>query len=195
MKSTWFFLMALALSAGSLLFFNSCKKEDSSPNNVTKVDTAVLSVNFSANSPFAFFSFKKGGTVSNSDSASNKWDFGLRLTTFIVNSNASGPGNAGVILQNGIMDDITSIPASGYAYDTAAGHPAIVDGSWYNYDMNTHSFLPKPGKVFIFRTADDHYAKMEILEATYAPFTGPVPTIINYKLRFLYQPNSSSSFK
>lgn len=59
MKSTRFFLMTLTLSAGSLLFFSSCKKENSSPNNVTKVDTAVLAVNFSANSPFTFFSFKK----------------------------------------------------------------------------------------------------------------------------------------
>ena len=141
----------------------------------------------------SFFSFKNGA-VNNADSASNKWDFGLRLTTFLVNSNASGPGSAGVIMQDGIFDNITSAPAGGYAYDTAAAKLAIKDGSWYNYNVTTHVFTPIPGKVFIFRTADNHYAKMEILEATYEPFVGPVPQKIDYKIRFAYQANTTTSF-
>ncbi|MCC7401336.1 MAG: HmuY family protein [Chitinophagaceae bacterium] len=194
MKTKFIPLLMIFTAASGLLFFSSCKKDNSSAVKTTNVDTAVLAVNFSSNSPFAFFSFKNKTVVNNSDSATGKWDFGLRLTTFLVNSNASGPGNAGVILQNGIFDNITSAPASGYAYDTAAGHLAITDGTWYSYNMNTHSFLPNPGKVFIFRTADNHYAKMEILEAVYEPFTGPVPKIINYKLRFVYQPNGTLNF-
>jgi hypothetical protein len=118
----------------------------------------------------------------------------LRLTTFLVNSNASGPGNAGVIMQDGIFDNIGSAPASGYAYDTTAGKLAIKDGSWYNYNITTHVFIPIPGKVFIFRTADNHYAKMEILEANYEPFVGPVPQKIDYKVRFVYQGNGTANF-
>ena len=39
-----------------------------------------------------------------------------------------------------------------------------------------------------------HYAKMEILEVTYEPFTGPVPQKLDYKVRFMYQGNGSASF-
>jgi hypothetical protein len=187
----------LALITGTVLtgiiLLSSCQKSDNIIAPL-KADTSVVVVNFSTSSPYAFFSFKNKTIVSNSDSATNNWDFGLRLTTFLVNSNASGPGNAGVIMQDGIFDNITSAPATGYAYDTASNKFAIKDGSWYTYNITTHAFAPIPGKVFIFRTADGHYAKMEILEVTYEPFVGPVPVKIDYKIRFMYQANGSTSF-
>jgi len=193
MKRQFFSLMTTALLTG-IIFLSSCKKNknDIASQPVT-ADTAIVIVNFSPSSPYSFFSFKNGA-VSNADSVTNKWDFGLRLTTFLVNSNASGPGNAGVIIQDGVFDNINSAPASGYAYDTTAAKLAIKDGSWYNYNITTHTFTPIPGKVFIFRTADNHYAKMEVLEANYEPFTGMVPDKIDYKIRFAYQANGTSGF-
>jgi hypothetical protein len=177
----------------ALIFFSSCKKDSVVANQPVKADTAIVVVNFNPSGAYSFFSFKNG-TVANTDSASNKWDFGLRLTTFIINSNSSGPGNAGVIMQDGLFDNITAAPTSGYAYDTASAKLAIKDGSWYNYNITTHVFTPIPGKVFVFRTADNHYAKMEILQANYEPFVGPVPQKIDYKIRFAYQPNASLNF-
>jgi HmuY protein len=176
-----------------IISLTSCKKDNNSTNQPVTADTAIVVVNFSMASHYSFFSFKNG-TVATTDSATNKWDFALRLTTFLVNSNASGPGNAGAILQDGLFDNISSAPATGYAYDTTSGKLAIKDGSWYNYDINTHVFNPKPGKVFIFRTADNHYAKMEILEVTYEPFTGMMPDKIDYKIRFAYQSNGTVDF-
>jgi hypothetical protein len=192
MKKGIIALLTVAVSTG-LIFFTSCQKS----NDIVaplKADTTVVAVNFSAANPYVFFSFKNNAIVANTDSASNKWDFGLRLTTFLVNSNASGPGNAGVIMQNGIFENITAAPTTGYAYDTTATQLAIKDGSWYNYNVTTHAFIPIPGKIFIFRTADGHYAKMEILEAVYEPFNGYVPNKIDYKIRFMYQPNGSVNF-
>lgn len=191
---TRFIFPVMAVTLSGVIFFTSCKKDNG--NNIVAViaDTATVPVNFSSSSPYAFFSFKNNSIVSNSDSATAKWDFGLRLTTFLVNSNASGPGNAGVILQNGLFDNIAVAPTTGYAYDTTSSKLAITDGSWYNYDINTHVFTPSPGKVFVFRTADGHYAKMEILNVTYEPFTGPVPQVIDYKIRFVYQSNGSVNF-
>ena len=124
----------------------SCKKSNDNSSQPVTADTAIVVVNFSTapSSPYSFFSFKNG-VVSSTDSASNKWDFALRLTTFLVNSNASGPGNAGAILQDGIFDNISSAPLTGYAYDTTSGKLAIKDGSWYNYDINTHAFNPIAG--------------------------------------------------
>ena len=192
MKWKFIPLMTVTLLTGAI-FFISCKKDKVVTTQPVTADTSIVVVNFSSSNPYSFFNFKNGA-VSNADSASNKWDFGLRLTTFLVNSNASGPGSAGVIMQNGIFDNITSAPASGYAYDTTAAKLAIKDGSWYNYNITTHVFTPIPGKVFIFRTADNHYAKMEILEVNYEPFVGPVPQKIDYKIRFAYQANGSVNF-
>jgi hypothetical protein len=186
------FALVTGIGLTAAILFSSCNKKDSIITPL-RADTSIVAVNFSSSSPYAFFSFKNG-TVANADSASNKWDFGLRLTTFLVNSNVSGPGNAGVIMQNGIFDNITMAPSTGYAYDTASNKLAIKDGSWYTYNITTHAFAPVPGKIFIFRTADGHYAKMEILEVNYEPFTGPMPSKIDYKIRFMYQANGSTGF-
>jgi hypothetical protein len=177
------------------LIFAACSKNKTDVVILpTTVKTKNITVNFSSSSTFTFFSFRDTTVIANSDSASTKWDFALRLTTFLVNSNASGPGNAGVILQNGMYDNIIEAPVSGYAYDTTSSQKAIKDGSWYDYNPTTHSFVPKAGKVFIFRTADGHYAKMELLSVSYEPFAGPVPQRLIYNFRYTYQPNSSTKF-
>lgn len=167
----------------------ACKKSDDA-KPATESSTTIK-VNFPVNSPYTFFNFKDNAVIANTDSATAKWDIGLRLTTILVNSNASGPGNGAAILQDGIFDNIVTAPAGGYAVDTAATRLAIKDGSWYDYNGATRSFVPKAGKVFFFRTADNKYAKMEILEATYDPFVGQTPLKINYKIRFVYQPDGS----
>lgn len=176
------------------VIFSACSKKDSTVILPTTVKTKTITVNFSSASPFTFFSFRDTAVVANADSASAKWDFGLRFTTFLVNSNASGPGNAGVILQNGVYDNVTTAPTSGFAYDTSSTQRAIKDGSWYDYNPITHSFAPKAGKVFIFRTADGHYAKMELLGVSYEPFAGPAPQRLIYNFRYTFQPNSSNTF-
>ena len=189
-KST--LLLAIIIIAG----FIACKKEENLPvivpvNNTTQ----TLSVNFSTSSKFAFFSFKDSAVIANTDSATSKWDFGLRFTTFIVNSNASGPGNAGVIVQDGIFSGISSAPATGFAYDSSSSKLAIKDGSWYNYVPSTRSFAPKAGKVFIFKTANGlNYVKMELLSVDYVPFTGQVPVTLLYKFQYTYQPNGTTTF-
>jgi hypothetical protein len=177
------------------LFLASCSKDNTVTPAQPVTKTKTITVNFSSSSPFTFFSFKDTSVIANTDSASTKWDFGLRLTTFLVNSYSSGPGSAGVIVQDGLYDNITTAPGSGYAYDTTASQRAIKDGSWYDYNSTTHSFVPKAGKVFIFRSGDGmHYTKMELLSADYAPFTGPVPQQIIYTMRFSFQPDGSKNF-
>lgn len=175
--------------------FASCSKDETEVTPLpTTVKTKSITVNFSPTSSFTFFSFRDTTIVANSDSASTKWDFALRLTTFLVNSNASGPGNGGVILQDALYDNVTMAPASGYAYDTTSSQRAIKDGSWYDYNPSTHSFVPKAGKTFVFRTADGHYAKMELLNVSYEPFAGPVPQRLIYNFRYTYQPNNNNNF-
>lgn len=187
----------LSITVISLLAFSviSCSKKDDDNNSNPPVEkTDSLKVNFDPTGSYSFFSFKNDAKVSNTDSATSNWDFGLRLTTFIVNSHAGGPGNAGVILQNGTYASATSAPETGYAYDTTASQRAIIDGSWYDYDINTHTFSPKAGQVFFFKTADNKYVKMELLAVDYEPFTGPVPVTLIYRFRYTYQPDGSTKF-
>jgi hypothetical protein len=190
MKHAFFIAVALAMTVVMI----SCDKDNDTPAPVI-TKTKDITVNFSSSESFTLFSFKDTSVVANTDSVSAKWDFALRLTTFLVNSHSGGPGNAGVIVQDGIYDNIALAPSTGYAYDTTVSQRAIKDGSWYDYNPTTHNFVPKAGKVFIFKTADGaHYAKMEILSATYLPFTGPVPQQIVYTVRFTYQPEAKNNF-
>lgn len=177
-----------------LLLLSSCSKE--SGTQVTVIEkTDSLKVNFSPAAPFTFFRFKDGAVVANADSATTKWDFGLRFTTFILNSNAYGPGNAGAILQSSIYTGVTDAPATGYAYDTTTAQKGIKDGSWYDYNPATHAFSPKAGKTFIFRTADNFYVKFELLAVDYEAFVGPTPVRLIYRFRYTYQANGTTSFE
>jgi len=185
-----------AFAVVSIFLLASCKKDEATPVVPAKTATQTLSVPFSTATNFSFFSFKDSTGVSSADSSTGKWDFALRFTKFLVNSNASGPGNAGVIMQDGIYSAITSAPTTGYSYDTSATRLAIKDGSWYDYNSVTRSLTPKAGKVFIFKTADGlRYAKLQLLSVDYAPFVGMVPTTLLYKFQYTYQPNGTTSFQ
>lgn len=171
----------------------SCsKKSEPQITVVQKVDT--LLVKFSNSGSFAFFNFRNGKVVANSDSATTKWDFGMRRTTFILNSHAYGPGNAAGMLLSSVYSSVLTAPGAGFAYDTTTAQKAIKDGSWYDYNPVSHSFVPKAGKTFIFRTADNFYVKMELLAVDYAPFVGPNPSELIYRFRYTYQANGTKTF-
>jgi hypothetical protein len=184
------------LTIVAVVAFASCKKDSGTTATTTLTGTKTITVNFNTASNFTLFRFSDSTVVANSDSASNKWDFGLRFTTFIVNSNAGGPGAAGAILTNGTFDATTTAPSTGYAYDTTTTQRAIKDGSWYTYNPTTRTFAPTAGKIFIFKTADgSHYAKMELLSVDYVlPAGAMVPTALLYKFRYSYQANGSTTF-
>lgn len=183
------------IALAAMLSLSSCSKSSTDLVVTTFQKTDSIKVNFSSTAPYTFFSFQNDALVANSDSATTKWDFGLRFTTFILNSHTYGPGAAGAILQNSIYSSVTTAPADGYAYDTSASQKAIKDGSWYDYNITTHAFTPKAGKTFIFRAADNvHYIKMELLSVDYEPFVGPTPVRLIYRFRYTYQANSSRNF-
>jgi hypothetical protein len=188
------FLAAIILTAAV-----SCKKEDKpTPATVATIDFLVNGSASQGN--YDFFSFSTGAKVAASDSNSTKWDFAMRFETFIVNSNASGPGNAGVQILNTPFDNVTSAPESGYKYDTAVAQKAIKGADWYIYNETTRTFAPIAGRTFVFRTATNKYAKLEVLSADPADDNGNLvvrptrPTKIKYKIRFAYQAGNTKNF-
>ncbi len=179
------------------LLFTSCGKEDVEVQPLNTI-TKNLLVSASDQGAFVLFSFEKDTSISNTLMQSTDWDFGLKLISFTLNSGVSGPGNAGVIIQDGVFDNIKTAPNTGYKVD-AQGSPAIKD-EWYDYNSTTRSFSPKAGKVFIFKNAKGKYAKMEILKGDPTDDNGTVvipparPTKIKYTIRYVYQPDGSLNF-
>lgn len=197
--------LKLSLLASAILIFGitSCKKDKPATPTPAVYTSSTLTVKFDRSSPFTFFSFKNGAVVASTDSASTKWDIGIRYVDIILNSHSSGPGNAGVITQmvnisnNTTFDFLKEAPTTGYAYDTTSTSRAVntdLNAGWYNYDRNTHAFSSKADRFFIIRTADNHYVKMEILEVDYADFNGPTPVTLYYKIRYAYQPDNATNF-
>lgn len=198
--------LQLSILVASIFIFGlvSCKKDNSEPTAATPISNTITdTVPFSRAGSFVFINFKDGKKVASADSASAKWDIGIRYVDILVNSHSSGPGNGGVITQmvdtkNKVSFDLLKVaPENGYAYDTSATQRAIntdLMAGWYNYDRNTHAFSSKADRFFIIRTADGHYVKMEILEVDYADFNGPTPITLYYKIRYTYQPDGSRNF-
>lgn len=188
----------LALAA-MMMLVASCKKEEKpTPASVATIDFLVNGSATQGN--YDFFSFSNGARVAASDSNSTKWDFAMRFETFLVNSNASGPGKAGVQVLNTPFDNVTVAPESGYRYDTTAASKAIKGTDWYIYNPTTRTFAPVAGKTFVFRTATNNFAKLEVLSADPADDNGNLvvpptrPTKIKYKIRYAYQPSGKREF-
>jgi hypothetical protein len=194
MKKVTFGLVVLSI----LTLATSCKKDKTTPAIVEQKE--ILVNGNPAGGNFLLYNIESGAIVANSDSATNKWDFGVRFEKFIVNSNASGPGTASVQVVDGLFDTYTTAPELNYAYDTTSTKLAIKGSNWYNYDPLTRTFAPKAGKIFVFKTCTNKYAKLEVISADPTDDNGnavvaPVrPTKIKYKFRQGIQSNGSRDF-
>ena len=185
------------------LFFTAaivgCKKDTPVATPATVSTTSFL-VSGSSRGAFNLYGFETGAPVLNTDSVSTKWDFAMRFEKIIINSNSSGPGNAGVQIVNLAFDAVTTAPENGYGYDTTSTNLAVKGSDWYTYNPTTRSFSPIAGKTFVFRTAASKYAKMEILSADPTddngnPVTPPTrPTKIKYTIRYAYQASGTRVF-
>lgn len=181
-----------------ILGMTSCKKES---QNTTLVVTDSISMPFKG-SHFTLYSLSEGKVIPISDSATSRWDIGINFASIILNSHASGPGQAGVIVKMGDYTSFNSAPTDGYSYDTTTTRLAINSnpfspGAWYIYDPVSHAFSPKAGLFFVIKTANGHFAKLEILQVKYADYDEGAlyPKTLIYKFRFTYQDNGSANLQ
>ena len=154
---------------------------------------------------FTFFSLENQSLVSNTDSATNKWDIAFRGTTILTNAGTSGPGNGGAFVQVGTFDALTSISNDSTFRVDAAPVYAIPTGSgkgWYNYDGPNNLVTPLPGRIMVIRTANGKYAKLEI-QSYYKKAVTPSASASDdeklhnqryYNFRFTYQADGSKNF-
>jgi hypothetical protein len=152
---------------------------------------------------FEKFSFSEGDTVSH-----DNWDVAFSGTTIIVNGgdsyNVNHPeriGNAAVYIAIGVMSDIKTVDVGRLTQDNELG-PAIIDDlgisgqGWASYNHESHILSPIAGKILVFRTHDNKYAKMEILY--YYNSEDPQPSQGDYggfyTFNYVYQSNGDINF-
>jgi hypothetical protein len=145
---------------------------------------------------FTFFSLRTGQVVPNSDSLTANWDLGFRGTTIIVNGGTNRRGNAGVVIRQGLFDEVNEAPESGFAQDNAPTSFAIPNAAgqgWYNYDAPRNLITPIAGRVFVVRTADGRFAKLEILSYYRGAPTVQDPNIPSryFTFRYVFQADGS----
>lgn len=144
---------------------------------------------------FVKFDFSSGETTTNT----TEWDIAFRGTTILVNGGESTGatqepernGNAAAYILSETFSETKEVNESLLQQDGSSGH-AITTGSgngWYTYDPSTHLISPTAGKVLIFRTADNHYAKVEILSYYKDNDSSKIENGRYYTFNYVYQPN------
>lgn len=206
-------MFLFSMVTGAVLF-SSCKKDKTGTTAVATVTTVrdlpadtIIGLS-SIGQPFGagrytLYSLETNKVIPNADSATTKWDIGFRGTTIITNSGVSGPGNGGAFVFVGTFEDLSAVPAdSTFRTDVSATNLAITAASnrgWYVYNPVANLITPIPGRVLVFRTATQKYAKLEVLNyykggvtpAATAPDAEKIFKQRYYTFRFLYQPDGS----
>jgi len=195
-----------------ILFFSSCEK--SSNNDIMDEDVITFvelnaseyTLNISDSSLvgiYTKFSFLEGDTVTHEN-----WDIAFSGSTIIVNGGSSysfnqpeRTGNAAVYIATGVMSDIKTVNLDKLEQDNTSG-PAIIDDlgisgeGWSSYDMSTHILSPIPGRILVFSTNDNKYAKMEIIYFYDSPNPQPLDGDYGgfYTFNYVYQSDGTTSF-
>lgn len=188
--------------------FTSCSNDDDSTIPLLEIESEMVSNLHAPQSGgqgqpvsgvFTKFNFSTG-EITTSDT---EWDIAFRGTSIIVNGGVTlgttdepeRTGEAAVYIANGTMSSVTSIDESLLEQDSDAGY-AIATGSgngWYTYaGPPTHLITPIPGKIFVFKTANGRYAKVEFLSYYENAPANPnafVDATPYYTFNYVYQPN------
>jgi hypothetical protein len=123
------------------------------------------------------------------DGDPGSWDIAARRFRIVVNGGVGFDGNAGALrLPERTFESVSEAPAEGFVTSqvTAGGdtiHSELDD--WYRYGFFSHLLEPEDA-VYVIRTADGRYARLEIV-GYYCP--GANPGCLT--LRYVYQGDGS----
>ncbi|MBD1260525.1 HmuY family protein [Maribacter polysiphoniae] len=191
------------LLAISILGLSSCSDDDDpvlldvESSQVTNLHAEQTS-DYTTSPPtvageFIKFDFSSGNTTE----SSTDWDIAFRGTSILVNggeamglvSEPERTGEAAAYIVDDTFASVLSISEGSFVQDSAEEF-AITSGSgngWYTYDSTTHIITATAGKILVFRTADGHFAKVEILSYYYDGDTSNDSQY--YTFNYVYQPN------
>ena len=171
-----FFKSVLVVSIVSL--FASCSNDDDTTPATVTLETKTFSNLYAPQTggqgqpvggAFTKFSFSQNAVVTN-----DSWDIAFRGTTIVVNGGTAigitdeptRTGSGAVSILSNTLSAITTIPDASTFKQDATNTYAIPTGSgngWYNYNATNNLITPIAGKVFVIKTHDGKYAKMEII--------------------------------
>jgi len=200
-----------------ILLFTSCEKNSTEEilwwhdADVVELDASDFELNIadtSATGNFVKFSFSEGNTVTH-----DNWDVAFRGTTLIVNGGEKAfndqpdrTGNAAVYIATGSMSAIDSVDVTKLLQDNSSGSAilnnimiddlGVSEQGWASYSFSTHLFSPRAGRILVFRTHDDKYAKMEIIYFydSLNPDTGNGDIGGYYTFNYVYQSDGGLTF-
>jgi HmuY protein len=140
------------------------------------VGPVLYTVDATAPDAWRHFSFRLGSVVE------RPADLAFRRYAIVA-----GPGAGILDLGEQGFDAVRTAPADGYQANEGRAdprNPAIA--GWYSYGFLSHVLTPRP-RVWAVRTADGHYAKLEMV-GYYCPNATPgCPTF-----RYVYQGDGST---
>ena len=199
LKSLFFVVIAL-------IAFSSCSDDDNDINLLEIESEQVANLHAPQTGgqgqpiagEFTKFDFATGQiTTSETD-----WDIAFRGTTIIVNGGTSlgttdepaRNGNAAAYIADGTFAAVTNVNTGAFVQDSGQGY-AIPSGSgngWYLYNPQAFLISPMAGKILVFRTRDNKFAKVEIL--SYYKDAPENPDVMvdegrYYTFNYIYQPN------
>ncbi|MCU0328862.1 MAG: HmuY family protein [Chitinophagales bacterium] len=113
---------------------------------------------------FVRYSFAKKAIVTDST-----WDIAFRNDKIILNGGQAvttlnepkRTGLAGSYFVDSTFDEVKSVNSSKTFKQDALGSYGIE--TWYNYNSTTRVATPKAGRIYLIKTHDAKYVKMEIL--------------------------------
>lgn len=202
-----FFKSILLLSIVSLSA--SCSKDDDTTQTPVTLETKTFSNLYAPQTggqgqpvggAFTKFSFSQNATVTD-----DSWDIAFRGTTIVVNGGTAigitdeptRTGSGAVSIVSNTLSAVTTIPsASTFAQDGTSTY-AIPTGSgngWYNYNSTNNLITPIAGKVFVVKTHDGKYAKMEIISYYKDAPANPDATALSryFTFKYVYQPSGTN---
>lgn len=113
--------------------------------------------------------FESGAAV---DAASDVWDLAVQRYRIKVNGGISGSGGVEVaILKDTTFDAVTAAPKEGWITDAdgeaelGRGDPLYAffqDDGWYSYDFVVHKLAPREGRVYVVKTVEQNFVKVEL---------------------------------
>ena len=148
---------------------------------------------------FSKFDFATG----EKSTSETEWDIAFRGSTICINGGTSTGtanepvrnGNAGAVIVSGTFDSVITVQGLTFSQD-AEGSFAIPTGSdngWYNYNPQTFTITPIPGKVLVFRTRDGRYAKVEILSYYLDQDSSNIRGSRYYTFNYVFNPNQGET--
>jgi len=190
-----------------LIIFYSCSKDDDNISDKVASITGKIE-NFAApqtggqgqpiGGEFSKFSFKTGKKTTDEN-----WDIAFRGTTIAINGGEKTgtddepdrTGNAGATIFSGTLAELKNIDGLVFNQDsgTSFAIPTGSDNGWYNYNFQTNLISPIPGKILVFRTHDNKYAKVEILSYYLNQDNSNPSNARYYTFNYVYNPNDGET--